>query len=164
MTNLQEMLSRFIGLCATTTEVDFKVIQKLMLDLFWTFGIIVLPILGATVLSAIIATMMQTRMLVAMERTKFKMSKLNPLNGIKGMFSLRSVVELVKSNLKIIVLGAVIYNILKDQMGPAAPLDGYDAASDLNDFRPIDFGNCHHGRDFVCRFGGCGLFVPMVGI
>ena len=117
MTNLQEMLSRFIGLCATTTEVDFKVIQKLMLDLFWTFGIIVLPILGATVLSAIIATMMQTRMLVAMERTKFKMSKLNPLNGIKAMFSLRSVVELVKSNLKIIVLGAVIYNILKDQMG-----------------------------------------------
>lgn len=116
MSNLQELLSRFIGLCATTTEIDVKVLYQFMLDLFLTFGMIMLPILGATILSAVVATMMQTKMLVAMDSTKFKANRMNPLSGIKKMFSLRSVVELIKSSLKIIVLGAVIYNILKDQM------------------------------------------------
>ena len=116
MTSLQEMLSRFIGLCATTIEIDTKILHQFMVDLFITFGQIVLPVLGATVISAIVATMMQTKMLVAMDSAKFKASRMNPLNGIKKMFSLRAVVELLKSSLKIIILGAVIYNILKDQM------------------------------------------------
>lgn len=113
---LKNLLIRFFTLCATMDTLNIKLLQQLFFDAILQFVIAVMPILGATVLAAVAATMLQTKMLVSMESLKFKGERLNPLNGLKKMFSLRSVVELLKAILKIVVLGAVLYNILKDQM------------------------------------------------
>ncbi len=63
----------------------------------------------ASILIAIAVTMAQTKGLVSFEKLKPKFDKMNPLNGIKRMFSMRGAVELVKSILKILILGYVIY-------------------------------------------------------
>ncbi|WP_282066481.1 flagellar biosynthesis protein FlhB [Vibrio rotiferianus] len=47
-----------------------------------------------------------------------KLSKLNPLSGIKRMCSTRSLVELIKSTLKVTVIFAVLYGYLDNHLQP----------------------------------------------
>ena len=68
------------------------------------------PFLAVTAVLAIGVTFFQTKMLVTSEPLKPKFSRLNPLQGIKRLFSLRSVIEAVKGILKITVLLVLIYN------------------------------------------------------
>ncbi len=68
-----------------------------------------LPLCLVTALCAIAATFAQTRMLVSGELMKPKFSRLNPLEGFKKLFSLKSVVEALKGILKITVLLVIIY-------------------------------------------------------
>ena len=74
-----------------------------------TFLFTAFPLLLICVMIGVVATAFQTRMLFSMEAVKPKFSKLNPLNGIKKLFSLRSIIELIKSLVKITVLGIIIY-------------------------------------------------------
>ncbi len=74
------------------------------------------PMLFASGLIAILTTFAQTKMLVTFESIKFKFSKLNPINGFKRMFSLRGVVELLKSIIKIVALVIIIYNSVKKKI------------------------------------------------
>ena len=67
------------------------------------------PGLLVTGLFAIIATFAQTRMLVSSALLKPKFSRINPLQGFKKLFSLRSIMEALKGILKITLLGIVIY-------------------------------------------------------
>jgi flagellar biosynthetic protein FlhB len=44
--------------------------------------------------------------------------KLNPIQGIKRIFSMKQVFELVKSFIKILIIAWVIYGVVKEKMGP----------------------------------------------
>ena len=68
------------------------------------------PFLLVTIVLAVTATFAQTRLLVSAESLKPKFNRISPLQGFKRLFSLRSVVEAVKSLLKIIILLYLIYN------------------------------------------------------
>lgn len=61
------------------------------------------------VLTAVIVTFFQTRMAFSWDVLKFKFDRISPLKGFKRMFSLRSVIELLKSLIKITVLGWVVW-------------------------------------------------------
>lgn len=79
-----------------------------------------LPLLLAALMCGIIVHGTQTRFNVAFKALKPKFSKLNPLTGIKKMFSLKNVVELLKNLIKIILLLALLYNLLKGDIVPIA--------------------------------------------
>ena len=68
--------------------------------------------LGVTVLAAVAATFAQTKFLVAGESIKPKFNRLNPLEGFKKLFSMRSIVEALKGMLKITILLLILYNYL----------------------------------------------------
>ena len=109
------MIFRFCSV-ASLDEVSLGNWQLLGMKSVNTLAKCIFP-LGVISLSiGVIATGIQTRFLFTKEPLKFKLSKLNPLNGIKNMFSAKQLVELVKSVLKIIVLAVVLYNILKDEI------------------------------------------------
>ena len=72
------------------------------------------PLLGVTILLTLVATMAQTRMLVSFELVKPKFDKINPLNGFKNLFSLKSLVEVLKNIIKISILLYIIYTSLRD--------------------------------------------------
>ena len=74
----------------------------------------VVPIMLVAAVSAVVATMYQTKMLVATELLKPKFSKLNPLSGLKRLFSLHSLINALKGVLKITVLMVIIYLTLED--------------------------------------------------
>lgn len=82
----------------------------------WLFAQAALPILFIGVLAAVVITFFQTRMAFSMETMKFKMERISPLKGFKRMFSIRSIVELLKAVLKITILIWVIYVFLKERV------------------------------------------------
>ena len=67
-----------------------------------------------TILLTLVATMAQTRMLVSFELVKPKFDKINPINGFKNLFSLKSLVEVLKNTIKIAILLYIIYTSLRD--------------------------------------------------
>lgn len=113
---LRDCLVRFIGYAGTVEELG----QGDMPKLGFEAGLVVvkgaLPILMIGCALAILATGIQTRFLFTSKAFKPKFSNLNPLNGIKNMFSLKSLVELLKGIVKIILLGVILFNLLKGEL------------------------------------------------
>lgn len=76
----------------------------------------VLPLLLVTAVCAVAATFAQTRLLVSGELLRPKFSRINPLQGIKRLFSLKSVIDALKGIIKITLLLVIIYISLKSMV------------------------------------------------
>ena len=113
---LTNLIERYIALGATQTRFTVTYAVTMFENNCITFAQVALPILAISALTAIIVTMLQTRMLFSREAFKFKGERINPLSGFKKMFSMRSLIELLKSLIKIIVIIYVIYSVLRDQI------------------------------------------------
>ncbi|WP_028511360.1 flagellar biosynthesis protein FlhB [Ruminococcus sp. NK3A76] len=74
------------------------------------------PLLAISMGAAILATIAQTKGLFNMKSLRPKFSRMNPLNGIKNLFSLKGIIELLKSIVKIVILFYVIYSFIKDNL------------------------------------------------
>jgi len=94
---------------------DFQVLGGgyYLRDLLLQFIKISLPLLLVAVFMAAIGVGSQTKFLFTMKNAAPKFSRLNPIGGIRKIISLKSVVELSKSLIKIIVLLSVLYQFLK---------------------------------------------------
>lgn len=75
-----------------------------------------LPLLLASMLLGIAAHGTQTRFNVSFKVVQPKFSKLNPISGIKKLFSIRKVVDLVKNLIKIILLLVLLINLLEEDL------------------------------------------------
>ena len=84
--------------------------RELVFKCLTTIAVVAGPFLLVTLILSVVATFAQTRMLVTTEPLKPKLSKLNPLSGFKRLFSLHSVVELIKNLIKISILLYLIYD------------------------------------------------------
>jgi len=110
--NTTYVFSKYILLMTTTHSLNDVFLVQMFKDITYTIFSSVGLLMVAVMMAAIIFTGAQTKFLITKENIKFKLSKLNPLTGIKKMFSLRSVVEVVKNIIKIIILGSLIYNTI----------------------------------------------------
>jgi len=99
------------------TEPGF---DEIMHECMVVFAKTALPLLLTTALVAAIATVAQTRMLAAPQLLKPKFSRINPLQGFKRLFSLRSLVEALKGIIKISVLLYLIYTCIKSSIETSA--------------------------------------------
>jgi len=70
---------------------------------------IMLPLLIGILLTGIAANIAQFGILFTVKPLTPKFSKLNPLKGLKRLFSLRSVVEVAKALLKVLIISLVAY-------------------------------------------------------
>ena len=94
---LSDTFRDYIGLAATTVEIETKFTINLFTNVAITIISIISVIVLAVMVSTVIVTGAQTRFHISREGFKFKFSKLNPLNGIKKIFSLRSFIEVLKN-------------------------------------------------------------------
>ena len=106
----------FIGFAGTVTDTSQGKINEIGMMVIMAIVRTILPLLLMSVVLAVVATGVQTRFLVASKSIRPQLKRLNPISGIKKLFSLQNVVELIKSILKITILIAVIYNIIIDDM------------------------------------------------
>lgn len=108
-----------------TILVEYPKVQDLftingVLKAFSEFLIVFLkitaPLFTVAVITGLVSGYAQVGFLFTTKTLAFKFSKLNPLNGLKRIFSLRSLTELVKSILKIAVVGFIGYSYIKGEV------------------------------------------------
>ena len=103
------------GYISSTLPADMPgILRPLAMFCLKTVVIVAGPFLAVTVVLAVVATFAQTKLLVSGESLKPKFSRINPLQGFKRLFSLRSVVEALKGILKISILLFLIYSYMQD--------------------------------------------------
>lgn len=90
---------------------------KIFADGLTVFFKSIAPVFGIALIAALILAYSQVGFLFTVETLKFKFERINPFSGIKRMFSLRSVVELLKSLFKVILLLLIVYWYLRGEAG-----------------------------------------------
>ncbi len=120
------------GMDDNGTRIDgMQAAPKLILEIGKVVLLTAGPILLASILIPVIATGIQTKFIFSKKSFQFKISKLNPIQGIKKMFSLSAVFELAKSLIKMIILIAVVYSEIKGRITDFARLMQLDLMSGL---------------------------------
>lgn len=87
-------------------------IQVIFLDVLQELVILLGPIMIVAMIAGIFANYIQFGFLFSTETIQPKLEKLDPIKGFKRIFSLRAIVELFKSILKISLVGFVTFAVL----------------------------------------------------
>jgi flagellar biosynthetic protein FlhB len=103
---------------------DVNLVWKIFTDSLMVLAKTVLPLFVVAVISALIIGYAQVGFLFTLETLKVKGERINPLSGFKRIFSMRSVVELVKSIIKLVIVGWVAYSYLKTKQNEVVALMG----------------------------------------
>lgn len=90
------------------TKLLVATLGESILQILW----ICLPLWLSLMVLAFIIAYIQVKWKVSFEPMKFKMSKMNPLKGIKRIFSGESIINLLFSIAKVTLLGLVAYNFI----------------------------------------------------
>jgi len=77
---------------------------------------IMLPLLIALIVTALIVNIVQTKGALSFKALEPKGSNMNPVNGIKKIFSMKGLVELVKGFLKLAIIGYIVYYTILSNM------------------------------------------------
>ena len=119
-TSLMSLFSDFYDSIPEVTTFYYGYMPQA--DVRWIFRlmmvrilIIIAPILLIGVLIAFVCDVAQVKWRPTTKPLKPKFSKLNPISGFKKIISVNSLVELIKSILKIGLIAYVCYNFLKDK-------------------------------------------------
>ena len=100
------------------TAVLSRVLMNMLLTLF--------PVLGAAMIAGIAINLFQVGFLFTTKTLGMKLNRISPISGFKRMFSIKTVVDLLKSLLKIVIIGYIAYSDYRSM------LDGFPAYVGLN--------------------------------
>ncbi|MEG0614652.1 MAG: flagellar biosynthesis protein FlhB [Oscillospiraceae bacterium] len=128
---LYSCMQKWLSYCDGSYILSDEKLIPLVIEVCKIFAVTALPILLIGILINVLFTGAQTRFVFSGDAVKFKMNRLSPISGFKKMFSIRSVVELIKSLLKIAVIGAIIYNDISKRMTDIAKLFDVDIMQGL---------------------------------
>ncbi|EET88831.1 type III secretion exporter [Clostridium carboxidivorans P7] len=95
-------------------SLSYDSVQKIAFIVVWRIGIIFLPVVLPIMFMGVLANFLQTGALITSEPLKPDFSKLNPINGFKRIFSMRTVMELFKDLAMVSIVGFVGYKFVKD--------------------------------------------------
>ncbi len=105
-------MEKFIGLIGSTTELTASDATAHSLDFATTYIMLLLPFIAICMIVGILAHGVQTKFLFVAKSFYPKLRNINPLEGIKKLFSLKNFVELIKNLLKVILLIVIVYTML----------------------------------------------------
>jgi len=104
------------------------ILKDIILDIL---KILLIPLLLLFLL-IIISSLGQNGFLFTLEPLKIKLNKISPLKGLKRMFSLKSIVELIKGFFKILIVGIISYIVVSVYKNKILSTYNYDLGSFLN--------------------------------
>lgn len=114
-TFLYQQLTDFIRL--TFTSVDKEALDTAILRLFFKAIEVIflasIPVLGAVAAIGVIVNFLAVGPVFASEIFKFDLKKLNPIDNLKAKFKMKTLVELLKSVVKISIASYIIYLVMK---------------------------------------------------
>jgi len=89
---------------------------QLLSQAMWTFLFSIGPIFLVVFGVAIAVEAIQTGFLLTFEPLLPKLEKINPIEGVKRLFTLKQLVELLKSVIKMLIVVYILYGIVKEKM------------------------------------------------
>lgn len=113
-----EALIRIFELCFRVDRdllMDPYAQAHLLIESFYDIGLVLLPMLAALMITTIGSTFVNGGWNYSTEALMPKLSKINPVSGLKRMFSAQSLVELVKAILKFTLVGITAWFIIDSQ-------------------------------------------------
>jgi flagellar biosynthetic protein FlhB len=122
------MLERMMDLTRSTlrecgtTSVSLGTVDALFWGWAWKLFLIMAPLMLTVVIAGFLSNYLQIGFIFSPEAMAPKFEKIDPLKGFERLFSLRSVVELVKSVLKMSVIAVIVWFTLKDETENLIPL------------------------------------------
>ncbi|RFU61542.1 flagellar biosynthesis protein FlhB [Peribacillus glennii] len=111
------------------TELTEENVQTIFLEMLRKTAIILAPIMAVALIAGVAANIMQTGFLFSTEAIQFKLEKIDPIKGFKRIFSMRAIVELLKSILKISIVGLVTFLVIWQRMEEIMTLSQKNAAA-----------------------------------
>jgi flagellar biosynthetic protein FlhB len=121
MTMLSKNLHR-----ASSTSLSPNDITMLGAELTLQFFFILYPLMLTVVIAALLSNILQSGFIFSPEAIAPKLSKLDPIKGMKNLLGTRSLVELVKNILKVTIVALVAYLSVKSSLHQVIPLMNQD--------------------------------------
>ncbi len=97
--------------------LDYRSLQSILIMVMIFSGKILVPIVGGCLVAGVAASVVQTGFRFDISSVKFDLKNIDPVQGVKRIFSLQSLAELVKSILKVLLVGYIAYTeVMKEFM------------------------------------------------
>jgi flagellar biosynthetic protein FlhB len=119
--NITDLFRQVLGQ-AHTWDLNMNTIQAFAMKALESFLWLVLPVLVLVFVMAVVAGLAQVGFMFVPSLIKPKLSKLNPMQGLKRIMSKRTLVELFKSIGKVAIVGYVAYATIRGRMTDMASL------------------------------------------
>ena len=87
-----------------------------MFEIFQNIGLVIMPLLLVLMILGVGANLLQVGFLFTSKPFSPKLSKLNPITGMKKFVSLKALVELLKSLWKIVFIGGISWLVLRAEL------------------------------------------------
>ena len=99
--------------------LDFNLAMRLVGKSLIVVFMCTAPVAAIAFLMTWLANLLQVGVLFTTKPLSFEegIKKLNPIEGFKKIFSMKQVIEVIKAFVKIIVIGWVIYGVIRDALG-----------------------------------------------
>ncbi len=114
MTGLQKIMTHFFNIL--TFDINAGSINKIFFQIIVEVGKLLMPFFAVLFASAIFANVLQTGFIFTPKALEPKLSKINPISGLARIFSKKSLVELIKSIIKIFVVGFIAWSVIHDKI------------------------------------------------
>ena len=111
-TVISDFVKKYIERVSTIPNISDEILKDIGLELMLAGAKLILPLGFAGIAVSVIMTGIQTKFLFNTKSLKPKFSKLNPLEGIKRILSLKNILELLKNVIKMVILIICVYTSL----------------------------------------------------
>ncbi|MBT8342831.1 MAG: EscU/YscU/HrcU family type III secretion system export apparatus switch protein, partial [Desulfatitalea sp.] len=110
------MITRSVLQQVNHHQMGIESAHAMMVYLFQNTVLLLSPMLVTVALAGIIGNVSQVGFMLTGEVFQPKFSKLNPISGMKRLFSLRGLIELIKSLIKVAIIGTIAYGVLRAEV------------------------------------------------
>jgi flagellar biosynthetic protein FlhB len=100
---------------AGTADITQSSINGIFVGYVFKGFIILFPLMLTVLIAAILCNVLQFGLMFSSESIQPKFSKIDPIKGFERLFSLRSVIELIKNIFKMCIVGTIAYLVIKNE-------------------------------------------------
>ncbi|MGE5371343.1 MAG: flagellar biosynthesis protein FlhB [Solirubrobacterales bacterium] len=108
---MSEFTQKYYGMIGQNTPLTVSVVNAIALDSVLLIVRVGLPVVGVAALAAFLVNLAQVGFIFSEEALSFNLERLDPIEGLKRIFSKRAIAELVKSILKVSLIGYIVYSV-----------------------------------------------------
>lgn len=98
------------------TKLSMELLHEKMLRGLYMFFVIITPILSVILIGGVLSNYLQVGFLFTWDPIKFDPQKLDPIKGMKNMFSMKKLMELIKNLIKMAIISFYTYFVIRDNI------------------------------------------------